>query len=359
MKLVFIVANLKGGGVQRVVCNLANTAFRRGIDVEVLALTRLNDGHLKFDGVPVTVLGGSSVKSSAMTLSRILAHAGKDVVIITGQPHVNLMVLFLKLLTRSKAKLFITEHNPLDIYLTFKEGVIQKTKWLFYRYSTGIICVAEAIEKSFRDRYGLKDHPIRTISNPVVPPSHPLIVPRQSESRDPDAPFVIICIGRLHYQKNFSLAIEAASDLLRSGVNVFLRIVGEGPERSMLERLAREKLPGHTYVFEGFQSDVYAVLRDADCLLVSSRWEGFGLVVIEALLCGVNVVTTRCPGPCEILADGEFGRIADHNAASLAQAIRDAMNAPLSAEKLRLRGMEISDPEQVFDHYIEFIEAHV
>ncbi|MBO9399400.1 glycosyltransferase [Shimia sp. R9_3] len=352
MRITLIVANLKGGGVQRGICNLAITCLKQGEDVRVVSLTDLDDGHLDFGDVPVEVLGRSTVRSSLRNLAKIMKSATKEDVIITGQPHVNLAVLALKQVARSKARVFVTEHNPIDISLNKKEKIIQNLKWWFYPKSDGIFCVGKAIEDSLRERSDLQDHLIGTVHNPVFAPELSSGVP------DSDCEgYNVLCIGRLHPQKNFGLAIEAVGELQKRLPKVRITIVGEGPEHKYLEKLAERRLLAHSYEFTGFQRDVYGYLRRTDCLLMSSRWEGFGIVIIEALYAGKNVVSTPCPGPIEILDNGRFGAIAKATPKALADALESKLLDPDQAEELRKRAIEVSDPVQVYNKYMALVNA--
>lgn len=357
MKIVYIVGNLAGGGVQRVIENLSKVSKNRGINTEVLVLTDTNDNHLDFEEIDVRVLGGGSIKSSFKLLFLHLRSFDSDTVIITGQPHVNIFVLFMATISMSKARIFITEHNPIDIARTNKGKVIQKIKWIFYKFSTGIVCVSKSIEDQIHKTHPkFKYHPIRTIYNPVAV-SLCNINTKSIFREKSDNPYVVTCIGRLHYQKNIGLAISAFSEFLKDNGDSFLKIVGNGEERSDLEDLAASCIPKDKYRFEGFCNDIGKVLDSTDCLLLTSRWEGFGIVIVEALLSGVNIVSTNCPGPVEILNNGEFGEIANSDPKSLALALRKIKTNPINANVLMKRGYVVSDPEIIFDQYLEFINT--
>jgi glycosyltransferase involved in cell wall biosynthesis len=101
-------------------------------------------------------------------------------------------------------------------------------------------------------------------------------------------------------------------------------------------------------------------MRQAETFLLSSRYEGLPTVLIEALACGCPIVATDCvSGPREILADGEFGRLApteDH--AELAAAVMETLADPIPPAKLRERAADFA-PEAVFDEYERFIRAYV
>jgi len=344
-----------GGGVQRVICNLANTSHAQGVDVRVLVLSNLSDGHLDFGSVPVSIIGKKTLRSSLVKLYRQMQMAKSDECIITGQPHVNTAVLALAKLSRSKARVFITEHNPIDLSLTAKESMVQRVKWMLYPYSAGIICVGKAIEDAIRKRANLVDHRIVTIYNPVVPPAMPMPFRKRLDGVGENVPFEIVCIGRLQKQKNFALAISTVAKLEKAGVNFCLRIIGKGEEQPELQALAKKSLDPSSYVFDGFRTDIYNVLSQSHCLLMTSRWEGFGIVVVEALMSGVTVVSTNCPGPAEILANGAYGELAKHTPEALAKALRRAMVQPRDPLILRARADEISNPVHIFNEYIRFI----
>jgi glycosyltransferase involved in cell wall biosynthesis len=353
VKIVYIVANLSGGGVQRVICNLANTSIKNGLNVEVLVLSNLSNGYLHFDS-QVKILGKENIKSSFGKVFNYLRKSDKGDIVITGQPHVNILVLLASIISLSKAKIFITEHNPIDVYTTLKDKYIQKIKWFLYKFSSGIICVSKSIERQIREqRPKFNKHPIGTVYNPVNPPSQ--LCQKKVGDLFASGPLVITCIGRLHYQKNFELAIKTVDELLKTGEDVFLKIVGDGPDKAKLESFAKSTLPKGSYAFKGFCKDVYKELSTTDLLLITSRWEGFGIVLVEALLMGVNIVSTDCTGPSEILDNGQFGLITKHDSKLLAESVRRIRKNPIDQKKMISRGVEISDPDIVLEKYLSFI----
>jgi glycosyltransferase involved in cell wall biosynthesis len=118
-----------------------------------------------------------------------------------------------------------------------------------------------------------------------------------------------------------------------------LVILGEGEKRTELEALAvRLGIAGNTSFF-GFDANPFKYMAHCAVFVLSSRWEGFGNVLVEAMTCGAQVVSTDCPsGPAEILENGKYGRLAPPgDAAALATAIDAALDDPLPVKLIRAR----------------------
>jgi glycosyltransferase involved in cell wall biosynthesis len=87
-------------------------------------------------------------------------------------------------------------------------------------------------------------------------------------------------------------------------------ILGEGEQRGEIEAAAQAEGVGEKVIVRGFVSDPMPYYRSADLFVLSSDYEGFGNVIVEALACGLPVVSTDCPsGPAEILENGRYGRL--------------------------------------------------
>lgn len=146
-------------------------------------------------------------------------------------------------------------------------------------------------------------------------------------------------LGRLHPQKGFDLLLEACADWRKSGLAAQVQIAGDGPESD--ELLAqRDRLGLQDMVtFLGWVSPVADFLESVDLLVVPSRYEPFGLVVIEGLAAGTPVVACDVEGPAEILQAGRFGTLFRTGvAADLSKAVRDSLAAPDVTRQRTLEG---------------------
>ncbi len=138
----------------------------------------------------------------------------------------------------------------------------------------------------------------------------------------PGRPPVIGAMGRLHEVKRFGLLIDAAGRLRDAGVEFTLRIAGEGPERAALEAQVANLDLGDRVAFDGWIDDPQAFLSGVDLFAMTSRYESFGLVLVEAMAAGVPVVSADIDGPGTVLDGGRYGMLfRSGDAGSLADAV--------------------------------------
>ncbi len=133
---------------------------------------------------------------------------------------------------------------------------------------------------------------------------------------------VFASYGRMVRKKGFDVLLMAFHELISSGINARLEIGGDGPERKALRRLCK-KLGLHECVtFHGWVKDVEGFLADADIFVLPSLLEPFGIAILEAMSCGVPIITTKTKGPMEIL-DNELAYFVETgNVISLAAAMK-------------------------------------
>ena len=154
------------------------------------------------------------------------------------------------------------------------------------------------------------------IPNPVTyyPPS-------VQHSALPDTQFRIICVGRLSPQKRFDRMIDAFATIADKYPQWHVDIFGGGEKHSVVslqQRIAEKGLKGRVDINPPI-NDIYAEYQRSEFFVLSSDFEGFGLVITEAMSCGIPVVATDCPyGPSEIIEDGKTGLLAKMDVEDLA-----------------------------------------
>jgi glycosyltransferase involved in cell wall biosynthesis len=195
--------------------------------------------------------------------------------------------------------------------------------WAFSRCAT-IVCVSQGVRDSARALFPASAAKLQTVYNPI---DFAAIETQARETLPASLANcftkpVILGVGRLAPEKAFHTLIQAHALLRGQGSGHNLCILGEGPERGFLEReTERLGVRGSTFM-PGFMNP-YPAMRQAAVLGVSSVFEGFPTVIMEALSLGLPVVSTDCPhGPAEILSKGTCGLLTPiNNPEALAQAL--------------------------------------
>jgi glycosyltransferase involved in cell wall biosynthesis len=225
-----------------------------------------------------------------------------------------------------------------------------------YSRADVIIAASEAIAADLIKTMGINPTLVRVIPNPVVDDdsdrlaaehtNHPWL--NQSDIQ------VLISAGLLAPHKDFATLIRAFSEIHTRKPSVRLLILGEGSERPALESLIRELRLADFVQLPGFELNPYKLMSRSSVFVLSSKTEGFGNVIAEALALGVPVVTTECgSGPAEILEREKYGRLVPvGDAEALAVAILETLQTPPDRDLLRARGRDFS-LKSILPRYIE------
>jgi glycosyltransferase involved in cell wall biosynthesis len=162
-----------------------------------------------------------------------------------------------------------------------------------------------------------------------------------------------LAVGSLKLQKNFASAIDAFSRIRRDADR--LVILGEGELRAALERQVKAAGLSKSVLLPGFISNPAAIYRSADVFVLSSDYEGFGNVVVEALAAGLPVVATDCGGAGEILEQGRYGTLVPvGDTAALAAAMDSATDLTGAPHVRRSRALEFA-PDRIAAQYLALL----
>ncbi|MDQ2968609.1 MAG: glycosyltransferase family 4 protein [Actinomycetota bacterium] len=218
-------------------------------------------------------------------------------------------------------RLVSTKHNDDP----FRAGAFRFVERALARRASKVIAITEALARFQVDRVGLPADKVEVIHYgldevPAAWGSNPAADVR-ADAR------VLLAVCRLEPQKGIDIAVRALPKIRDRHPNAELVVLGEGPLRPELEQLASSlNVPVHLL---GRVPDVAAWLRRADVLLHPARWEGFGLVLLEAMLASKPIVATRVSSIPEIVADGQTGLlVAPDDVAGLAAAVTRVLDDP-------------------------------
>lgn len=327
--------HLRCGGAEMAFVRLADGLHEAGIPVEIVVHALPGAGETWLETtVPVHPLGVASTSAAIPALARLLRRS-RPAALVSALTHNNIAALAAKAMAGGNTKVVVTEHAPVTNHVMMYGGwryrVLPAMLPMLYRWADAVVPVSRGI----RDDLAVLGcaHPnMEVINNPVLPTGwrwHAASVP-DDPWLAPDAPPFILAAGRLSPEKDFATVLEAFRLVRGRRPDLRLMILGEGPARPELEAEALRLGIADSVRLPGFRPDLMAYMRHASVFVLSSLYEGFGNVLVEALASGVPVVSTDCPvGPREILEDGKWGRLVPVGAAAaMADAVLDTLAEP-------------------------------
>jgi GalNAc-alpha-(1->4)-GalNAc-alpha-(1->3)-diNAcBac-PP-undecaprenol alpha-1,4-N-acetyl-D-galactosaminyltransferase len=337
----------RDGGVERITCLVANALAAEGHDVAII--TRVPS---TFDHQPVS----DSVQLLQLYVPRgpkPLSYLQLPFVVASLRRHVthfraqlvlgsrwDCAILSLLATIRSSVRTVVWEH----VYLPYAPLTVpwRILRRLTYPNASALVLINKAsVDAAQRLVDPSRIHVIPNFTSPrrtdgEAPPEEATAESRWIEFPGEAPEHKLLALGRLERQKGFDLLIEAYAHIADEFPDWGLLIVGRGSQRSLLEGLIRTyELHGHVHL-AGPVVDPMATYRDSDAFVLSSRWEGFAMVLVEAMSAGLPVVAFDClAGPGEIIrheVDGVL--VPDGDVGALSGALRRLMSDPDLRDRL-------------------------
>jgi glycosyltransferase involved in cell wall biosynthesis len=360
--LAIYVPDLSGGGLERLQLDLAPAFIAAGYKVTFV----LNSARgALVNQVPaqaqVESLNARRQLLALQPLRRYLQSAQPDILLVHTE-HTAIITLWARALARHcRTKVITCQHNTLSEQShrrSWQFRIVVGLMRSFLGWADRLVAVSAGVADDLARCCAIPRERIRVIYNGVVgsdfaersaaPLDHPWFRAGQP---------VIVAAGRFVAQKDFASLIIAFARVSQKR-EVRLVLLGEGPLRGELEALAKSLGVTDRIDMPGFRANPLPYFRRASVVVLSSRYEGFAMVLAEALACGSPVVSTECPhGPAEILDHGRYGRltpVADSDA--LALAILATLDAPLPRATLESRGQSFTIRASA-DRYLALFDA--
>ena len=347
-KITLFVADLGGGGAERVMVTLANEFSRSGHQVD-LVLGQDRGPYLKEVDpiVRIISLGVSKTIYSVFPLIKYLKREKPDVVLSTLLI-CNIISVLANMLIGSKAKVVLREAISPSAENKFLKWDVERIisffrKWALKR-ADAIVAPSYGVAEDLSNVFSINSSKIFVIYNPVDIQKIFAASAEENALIDKlllDIP-VILGIGRLHKQKDFPSLIRAFNEVLKDK-NAVLIIIGEGHERKNIEGLIDELQLTDKVYLPGFVENPFPFLKRASVYVMSSLYEGMPNALIQAVVFQKQIVSTTCPsGPSEILDNGAIGCLVNvSDITGLVKGIRKGLNNELS----------ISGMEQIIKRY--------
>lgn len=316
-KIALFWPTLAGGGVERNGLRVAEELIKRGFKVEIVVANAVGElisevpSGVTFVNLDVP-LGRGRLFFAVWPLARYLQRHRPDI-LWSNMTEANIIAILACMLSRTKSWLIISEHSTLSVRIKHvkRKKTLPLLVRLLYPLANRIHAVSAGVADDLANVSGVLREKIHVIYNPVLTSS---FYRKAQESLEhpwfmPGAPPVVLGVGRLVAEKDFSTLIQAFT-LVRQKREARLVILGEGEERPKLEKMVRN-LGIEKYVdMPGFVENPFKYMKHADVFVLSSVWEGFGNVLVEAMALGTPVISTNCPsGPAEILEGGKWGEL--------------------------------------------------
>lgn len=371
-KISLFVPTLDGGGAELVVLRLAQGFAERGFPVDVV-LAKAEGEYLS--KVPPAVQIVNLQARSPVVLFKTLAlkrylQEHQPAVLISALDIVS-SATWARYLAKVSTTVVMGVHTHLSQQFRDKpEGIggqvrSRLVRW-FYPWADEIIAVSQGVAQDLAQMSGIDPEEIHVIYNPVVTPE---VLQKAQESIDhpwfaSGEPPVILGVGRLVRQKDFATLVRAFAQVRQQRPARLMILGNEDPReptiKPQLETLIRELGIEADVALPGFVENPHAYMARATVFVLSSIYEGFGNVIVEALAAGTAVVATDCEsGPAEILAHGEYGLLAPvGDEAAIATAILKTLDHPPDPAQLQQRSLDFTI-DKVIDQYLAVLDRNL
>ncbi|MGB9735986.1 MAG: glycosyltransferase family 4 protein [bacterium] len=354
-KIVFLLDDLNQiGGIERVVSSIANGLAAHGYKILIINIRGGNSPFFKLDP-------SISIKSLFKKHDRIFVKAPLIIsrlrhILAKERPEILITVEPLLALISVPAVIGLPIRNICWEHLNFKVDLGRRARRLARqiaaRFCDDIVTLTEQDKLFWIHGTNLKAQ-IHTIPDPCP-------FPEQINHTTPENSRLVLAVGRITYQKGFDLLLKAWQKVITLEPDWRLRIVGSGPDEHYLNQLSSDLGISKTVEFIPAVVDVQSHYKEAAIFCMSSRFEGFGVVLLEAMAFGVPVVSFDCEtGPAEILSGTGAALVPVENIDALANNLLRLMRDPFlrfrisQAEKSRVKEFQL---DKIVNYWVNLLE---
>lgn len=321
MKICFLVADISHtGGIERVTSNLASLLLQEKQDIEIDIVSQFRSSNklwYSFNGCNIHYLNTRNYDAKPHSLKRLLRMLSNYIRIrrfflnhhydvIISQSMLNTLLLYLSGIKLNNV--LAVEHVKYDYY----NDILKKIRLHVYRQVAKVVVLTKA-DKNEYDK-SLPQEQTVIIPNPVIVPEY-----FQSRLENKQA----IAVGRIQHQKGFDTLTDVFAIVHKKHPDWIVNIYGDGNDREKIEKYIRQRGLESIVILKGRTTDIFSAMREASFFILSSRFEGFGMVIAEAMTQGLPAVSFDCPtGPSDIIQTSINGILVENqNIQAMADAI--------------------------------------
>lgn len=341
MKICFLVADISHtGGIERVTSNLASLLLAKKQDIAIDIVSQFKSSDklwYSFDGCNIYYLNTLNYDAKPHSLKRLFRMLGNYIRIrrfflthnydfIVSQSMLNTLLLYFAGI--SLKNVLAVEHVKYDYY----NSILKIIRLHVYRQVAKVVVLTKS-DKSRYDENLSKEQTI-IISNPVIVPEyfHSKLDNKQA-----------IAMGRIQYQKGFDTLTDVFEIVHKKHPDWIVNIYGDGNYKDKIEKYIKQKGLEDVVVLKGRTTDVFSVMRNSSFFILSSRFEGFGMVIAEAMTQGLPAISFDCPtGPSDIIQTNVNGILVENqNIQAMADAICYMIENPNERKRMGKNAVEI------------------
>ncbi len=350
-KIYFIVPSMRGGGSERVISILVNNLDRTKYDVSLVLLQK--EGRYLDDlasDVKIIDLNAKRARYSIFKIVKILMDDKPDIVFST-LGHLNLLISMLRFFFPKSMK-FIARESSIVSVNNNQEKFPKVFDFLYRKFYDNfdlIISQSHCMKNDLVNNYDIVEDKIKVINNPVDIDKITKLMQTDEILFDKNK-INLLSVGRLNAVKGYDLLFQSLAKL---DDKYHLTILGEGAQKESLLKLSLDLGIQNRVIFKGFESNPYKYMAQANLMVLSSRYEGFPNVVLEANACGTPVVAFNCSGGTgEIIEDGVNGfLVACGDVNLLAKRIDEAVVFEWDKEKVSLLILKRYNLDYIIEKY--------
>lgn len=314
-KIVICIPTLASAGAERFATELSCNINRERFEPIIMVTTKLDENSafykkLLSKNIRIYDFGNYGYKNKIWKIRDVIKKEKPSIIHTNVGAALHMLLPIFLSFTNAK-HLFTTHSMGYRIFGGCKKKIM---KFCFRAKIVIPVAICDTVKKSLVDAYGLKSENIECVYNGV---DTDVFYPVEKKSNSINITFV--STGTLYHIKNHKLLIDSFSIVHRNNPNTTLRIIGDGELKDELIEQVNYLRLENAVIFEGNQSDVAHYLNMSDVYCCTSKVEGLPIAVLEAMACGLPVITTPAGGVVDIVKDGVNGFIIEASSERIAE----------------------------------------
>ena len=334
IRILFVISELSNGGAERSVSTILRHLDRSRFEPGLLLWRDVRDYDIPED-VPVWIAekhNPSQVLKAARQTIRVVDSLRPDIV-YSHTDYLSFVTGAALFFAKHRTKWIYCCHNNVQIMIPAPARSLYR---FVFRNADKVQAVSHGVRSTYLQVFNAPDHKVEAIYNPVDFDRIDTELKGRTPARN-TVP-IILAVGRLAKEKDYPTMFRAMAVVLKH-FPAKLVVLGSGPEKESLIALAKNLGILESIEFKGFVKNPYRFYSDADVFVLSSKTESLSFALVEAMAAGTPCVSTRCPGPDEIIEDNAKGLLTPvGDERKLAEAIKKFLKDPESARRMGSSG---------------------